>query len=302
MATCEIQKSQMFSGEWIIFVLGNNLDGNPFAYNRIIDLTCGPQQTVTSTSTVVFTSTVTPNVTSTSTSVTTITSSFAASTTITEPSATASNVVTKYPKATTIETVSTLTRTKVVLTKTLGVTTVTQTASCTIPPRPVNGDPTCSRSQTLVPWPTGIHLDLKREIEVHGNKKRLPGPIPRLNQVHERDLVGRSADSAVVTVAAPTPVNSTTTVTGPATTFVVPTTVTSTVSVTAPPATVKTGVYTSTITEPTPTRTKVSYTATTTTTTKTISLIWTYTTSVTPTASVPACKEQGGHFIWPHRW
>ncbi|KAL9096899.1 MAG: hypothetical protein Q9165_000863 [Trypethelium subeluteriae] len=301
MATCAITKSQIFSGEWIIFILGNNLDGNPFAYQRNINLTAGPQQTVTTTSTVVFTSTITPNVTSTSTTYTTVTSSFAASTTITEPAATASNEVTVYPKPTTISVVSTLTRTKVVLTKTLGTTTVTVTPSCTIPAKPAWGDPTCTRSQTLVPWPSGIHLDLKREVDVHANKRRFPGQYPSENQLYERDLVARSADAPTVTVAASIPVNSTTTVTGPATTFVVPTTVTDTVSVTAPPATVITGTYTSTITEPTPTRTKVSYTATTITSTKTVSLIFTYTTSVTPTASVSACKEQGGHFSWPHR-
>ena len=209
--------------------------------------------------------------------------------------------MTVFPKPTTVQTTSTLTRTHVVLTKHLGVTTVTETASCTVPPRPANGDPTCTRRQSLIPWPTGIHLDLKREVEVHGNKKRLPS-IPRVNPIWERDLVGRSADSSAITVAAPTPVNSTTTVTGPATTFVVPTTVTSTVSITAPPATVKTGVYTSSTTEPTPTRTKLSYTAITTTSTKTINLIWTYTTKVTPTASATSCRHRGGHFIWPRQW
>ncbi|KAI9709569.1 MAG: hypothetical protein M1820_003329 [Bogoriella megaspora] len=302
MATCPITKSQMFSGEWIIFLLGNNLDGNPFAYTRNIALTCAPQETVTTTSTVWITSTITPTVTSTSTSVTTITSKFPATTTVTQPKATAKNAVTVYPKATTITQIQTLTRTKVILSKTLGHTTVTQTATCTIPSKPAHGDPTCTRTQTLKPWPTGIHLDLvKREADMPANKRRLAGEIPRLHPVWERDLVGRSADSSVITVLAPVPVTSSTTITGPAQTVVVPTTATSIISVTAPPPTVFAGTFTSTITAPTPTRTKVSYKQTTVTSTKTISLIWTYTTSVTPTASVTPCKHHGGHFIWPHR-
>lgn len=34
LSTCPILKSQMFSGDWIILVVGNNDDGNPFAWER----------------------------------------------------------------------------------------------------------------------------------------------------------------------------------------------------------------------------------------------------------------------------
>ena len=34
MSTCPIQKSQMVSGEYLILIMGNNGDGNPFAYER----------------------------------------------------------------------------------------------------------------------------------------------------------------------------------------------------------------------------------------------------------------------------
>lgn len=34
LSTCPILKSQMTSGDWIILVLGNNGDGNPFAWER----------------------------------------------------------------------------------------------------------------------------------------------------------------------------------------------------------------------------------------------------------------------------
>lgn len=41
MTTCPIEKDQMASGEWSILVIGNNADGNPFAYERDFSLTAG---------------------------------------------------------------------------------------------------------------------------------------------------------------------------------------------------------------------------------------------------------------------
>jgi hypothetical protein len=41
MTTCPIEKDQMVSGEWSILVIGNNADGNPFAYERDFSLTVG---------------------------------------------------------------------------------------------------------------------------------------------------------------------------------------------------------------------------------------------------------------------
>jgi hypothetical protein len=41
MTTCPIEKDQMTSGEWSILVIGNNADGNPFAYERDFSLTVG---------------------------------------------------------------------------------------------------------------------------------------------------------------------------------------------------------------------------------------------------------------------
>jgi hypothetical protein len=41
MTTCPIEKDQMASGEWSILVIGNNADGNPFAYERDFNLTVG---------------------------------------------------------------------------------------------------------------------------------------------------------------------------------------------------------------------------------------------------------------------
>lgn len=41
MSTCPIEQDQMPSGEWIIIVIGNNADGNPFAYQRDFSLIAG---------------------------------------------------------------------------------------------------------------------------------------------------------------------------------------------------------------------------------------------------------------------
>jgi hypothetical protein len=41
MTTCPIEKDQMTSGAWSILVIGNNADGNPFAYERDFNLTVG---------------------------------------------------------------------------------------------------------------------------------------------------------------------------------------------------------------------------------------------------------------------
>ena len=55
----------MSSGEWTILVIGNNGDGNPFAYERDFSLTVGPQETTTITQTVTFTQTSVPVVNAT---------------------------------------------------------------------------------------------------------------------------------------------------------------------------------------------------------------------------------------------
>lgn len=66
MSTCPLEKSQMSSGDWSLLVIGNNADGNPFAYERDFSLTVGPQITTTVTPTVVYTATSTPVINTTS--------------------------------------------------------------------------------------------------------------------------------------------------------------------------------------------------------------------------------------------
>lgn len=55
MSTCPIMKSQITSGNWSILTLGDNGNGNPYAYQRDFMLQAGPQETVTATVTVPFT-------------------------------------------------------------------------------------------------------------------------------------------------------------------------------------------------------------------------------------------------------
>jgi len=56
----------MSSGNWTILVIGNNGNGNPFAYERDFTLTLGPQVTETVTNTVTYTQTSVPVVNATS--------------------------------------------------------------------------------------------------------------------------------------------------------------------------------------------------------------------------------------------
>ena len=60
-ATCPILKSQFTSGTYLIITVGNNGDGQPFAYQRQITIRAGTQQTITRYSTA--TTTITPTIT-----------------------------------------------------------------------------------------------------------------------------------------------------------------------------------------------------------------------------------------------
>lgn len=66
LSTCPILKSQLTSGEYLILVLGNNGNGNPFAYQREFSIDAAPQQTSTVSSTVTYSVTTQPTITTTS--------------------------------------------------------------------------------------------------------------------------------------------------------------------------------------------------------------------------------------------
>ncbi|KAK5129351.1 hypothetical protein LTR16_002224 [Cryomyces antarcticus] len=280
LSTCPISKSQMFSGVWSILLLGNNGNGNPFAYERDITLTVAPQTTTTITNTVTYSVTTTPN------------------TTITVPSTVFPVTVT--PKATTVTSTRVVTRTKHAWTKSQRIITSTETASCTVPPKPQRPDPTCHIVPTKIPLPTGLIIHTRRAdrvVNVADAKRRFQDAKARRNaMLEERDLVGRAADVPVIIVTAPVAVNYTTSFTAATTTFTSYALTTSTVSTTLSPPTIYSGIYTATITGPTPTKTAKTVSYTTTTVTKTMYAEWTYTTTVTPTASITACRQRGGHW------
>ncbi|KAK8219388.1 hypothetical protein M8818_001123 [Zalaria obscura] len=315
MSTCDIEKDQMYSGWWLILILGNNLNGNPFAYQRNVSLDVGIQQTTTvrtvstffaicidhrqSTPTITYTQSVTPTVNITSTSTVLTTTTVPAKTTIVEPSKTAYRTVTPKPRTTT--SVKTITRTLKKWTKTFEKDTVTVTARCTVPPRPQQPDPTCKIKPTLKALPSGVHIDIKRSedtlLDPAVAKQRYENMrARRAQQLDQRDMVKRSADVPTVTVTATQVVNTTITQTAAATTFTSETITTKTVKTTAKPSTIYSGIAVKTITAPTPVKTayKIKYTTTWTTTTWTAH--YTSTKTVTPTASVTACKKSGGHF------
>lgn len=56
-ATCPVLKSQLTSGTYLIILIGNNGNGNPFAEQRKITIIAGPQQTITQHPTVTITTT-----------------------------------------------------------------------------------------------------------------------------------------------------------------------------------------------------------------------------------------------------
>ncbi|TKA61239.1 hypothetical protein B0A49_10759 [Cryomyces minteri] len=300
LSTCPISKSQMFSGVWSILLLGNNGNGNPFAYERDITLTVAPQTTTTITNTVTYSVTTTPNTTITVPSTVFVTTTFNATTTYVKPSATASQPVTITPKATTVTSTRVVTRTKHAWTKSQRIITSTETASCTVPPKPQRPDPTCHIVPTKIPLPTGLTIYTRRAdrvINVADAKRRFQDAKARRNaMLEERDLVGRAADAPVITITAPVAVNYTTSFTAATTTFTSYALTTSAISTTLSPPTIYSGIYTATITGPTPTKTAKTVSYTTTTVTKTLYAEWTYTTTVTPTASITACRRRGGHW------
>lgn len=129
------------NNEWVLTVASNNGDGNattapPFSGQVVFYLDVDPQQTVTSTPTVVVPVTVTPTVNSTAVSTYTSTIS-AAPVTITQTiKPVGKQTITVYPPrvTTTTTAISSYTRTSWVYTKT--VVTSTKTATCTLPPKP----------------------------------------------------------------------------------------------------------------------------------------------------------------------
>ncbi|PSN72804.1 hypothetical protein BS50DRAFT_568407 [Corynespora cassiicola Philippines] len=307
LSTCPILKNQMVSGEYMILVLGNNDDGNPFAWQRDITLDVGLQATATVTPTVTYYVTTTPVTTLTSTSTEVSTSTVGPTTTVTIPSATAKTTKTITPSAVTTTSTKTFTRTKLTFTNQLSITTKTVTATCTVPTS--KSDKPCTYSPTLIHpaalvSPTGspmLHRFMRkadRAVDIEYARRRIEAAKLRRDQKAQEaaePVEKRAPDAPTVTVTAETPVNATVTQTAPAITTTEGAMTTTTTTTTMPPSTVYSGIFTSTVTLPTPTKTKVTFAYTSTTSTITIRATFTRTTTITPSASLTACKSLGGH-------
>ncbi|KAF2706646.1 hypothetical protein K504DRAFT_385084 [Pleomassaria siparia CBS 279.74] len=304
LSTCPVLKSQMTSGDWIILVLGNNGDGNPFAWERDLYLDCGPQATVTVIPTVTYSITKTPTITSTIT--VTNTTTLGPTATVTLPSATKIQTITPKPVKTT--TTYSYTKTKKIMSKELLITTKTVTASCTLPPKPSKPDKPCTYRPTLVnpsalATPTGkahkfhrYSRKVDRAVDVEYARNRMESA--KLKRDRKAGSVApliqeRAPDAPTFTSTAAIPQNATTTMTAAPVTESAFSTTTYTLQL--PPVTVLDGMLTSTTTLPAVTMTRRVVVYTTITTTKTLAATFTRTTTTTPSASATACKAFGGH-------
>ncbi|KAH7397112.1 hypothetical protein BKA66DRAFT_234856 [Pyrenochaeta sp. MPI-SDFR-AT-0127] len=310
LSTCPIRKDQMASGHWLLLILGNNGDGQPFAWQRDLYLTVGPQVTSTYTPTVTFSITTTPTVTQTTTTTSTDIITTGPLSTVTLPSGTAKRTKTITPPATTTTSTKTMTKTSLTLTKNFAITTKTVTATCTTPGRPGRPDKPCRYSPTLLHpealvTPTIIpklHRFVRksdREVDYEWARARVEAAKARRDasaQEAAGRLERRAPDAPTSTVTYDVPVNTTTTIIAPATTTTESVLLTTTSTSTLPPATFLSGLLTQTITLPTPTKTRLRLTFATTTKTITFGATLTKTRTVTPASSVSACKKQGGHF------
>jgi hypothetical protein len=120
-------------------------------------------------------------------------------------------------------------------------------------------------------------------------------------EIDAKNMVKRSADAPTVTsTETTTTVTSTATIIGTTSTVLDIVTATTTLTTTLPPSTVISGVSKETVTAPRSTKTKLKVTTAYTWSVGTITASLTRRITVTPSASVTACKKEGGHFgpIW----
>ncbi|KAJ8109549.1 hypothetical protein OPT61_g7381 [Boeremia exigua] len=306
LSSCPIQKNQMSSGHWLLLILGNNgaFPAQPFAWQRDLYLTVGPQVTSTYTSTMTVVTTTFPITTTTETSTSLLVTEVGPFTTVIVPSATAKKTKTITPKAVTTTSTKTLTKTRLDATRVYATTTKTATATCTLPGRPQPDKP-CRYSPTLLhpaalATPTTLSKGRymrrsDRVVDYEWARARVEAAKQRRNE-KTQGLQRRAPDAETVTITADTPVTTTSTSTAPATTITDIELVTQTSTSTLPPATIFSGVFTHTTTLPTPTKTRLRIARTTTTKTITWGATFTKHTTVTPSASVTACRKAGGHF------
>lgn len=310
LSVCPIRKDQMTSGHWMLLIIGNNDDGYPFAWQRDLYLTVGPQATITKTPTVTLTLNNTLTQTQTVLSVSVFVSTVGPLYTVTVPTATAKRTKTVIPPRVTVSSTSTMTKTRFTSTVNYAITTQTVTASCNVPSRPTVPD------KPLTWYPSLIHPEAlatpmaeafaqriatraDREVDYEWARARVEAAKQRRDAKlrGRKGLQRRAADKPTVTVTVKSNLQ-TKTVTNyaPAVVTTQTTLSSSTSTSTLPPATVFSGQFTSTRTMPTPTTTKVGLATATVLSTKTVGATFTNKITVTPAALAASCKIQGGRF------
>ncbi|RAQ98978.1 hypothetical protein DDE82_008727 [Stemphylium lycopersici] len=307
LSTCPIMKNQMSSGHWLLLILGDNGEGGqPFAWQRDLYLTVGPQVTTTYTPTVTMSYFTTPTMTETFSTTSTDTITTGPFSTITMPSGTAKKTKTITPKPVKTTSTKTQTRTKVSTTKHFEVTTKTVEATCTKPAHTGKPDKPCKYSPTKIhpaALETPTHIPKFRRwsrksdrvADYEWARARVEAAKQR-RQEAKLGLQRRAPDAPTTTVTYETPILTTATITADAITTTETVLVTATATTTLPPPTVYSGLLTKTTTLPTPTKTKFKFTYATTTKIVHVETTFTKTKTITPTASVSACKKGGGHF------
>lgn len=308
ISTCPVKKSQMSSGHWLLLVLGNNGDeGQPFAWQRDLYLTVGTPVISTVTPTVTVSILTTPTETKTITSTATDVVTTGPFSTVIVPSGTAKETKTVTPKAVTATSTKTMTKTRLSFTIQNSKTTKTVTATCTTPGHNVKPDKPCTYSPTLLhpaalATPTTIpkmHRFMRksdRKVDYEWARARIEAAKQKRDA---GSLARRAPDAPTTTTTVDTPISTTTTITAAAITTTESVLATVTATSTIPPPTVFSGLFTNTITLPTPTKTKLQLSYATTTKVITFGATFTKTTTVTPSASLTACKQLGGHFWKP---
>lgn len=322
MVTCEDwPKERLYDGDWSLLVISNNGDdGEPIAYQRDFSLTVGEQKTSTVTPTVTVHNVETPVVNITSTIVETITETAPVST-ITSGRGT--NTVTPKPTAIT-STRGLITLTQRTQTWQVIPSTTTVAASCSVKPTRHVKDPIAS----VVPYVLG---DLNHIVEdviklnkgivggilnkvfhpfgksrfnaaFHFKREILEGRTPseelkkafvaeRSENLKRRALEKRAPDDRTKTVTLETPITSTISETGAATTQTISTTQSSTITSTPPPVTA--GPVTVTAKQVTKTKqVKLPIVITTKTQTYTTTIVNTATT--TASGAAESCAARGG--------
>ncbi|KAM0716460.1 hypothetical protein Q7P37_007905 [Cladosporium fusiforme] len=312
MSTCDLDKNELWSGEWSVVIISNNGDADPIAYMRDFSLSVGVPATTIYIPTATITATITPVVNSTSTSWETniITSTKV----VTSPSLTRTKTITSTPKrVTTTKTkiVGTITKHKYKVEPT--VITKTKTKTCSLPRRQPHRDPWCTITPTLVhaaalETPTastsskksGAHRreDIVRRIPAD-LAERLAERKARLQEAEVLEKRGLDNATATITETDTSKFStSTVSVTTTTSTLIIPTVLTKVTTTTSTSTTYK-GITKPIVTKtaPTPTKTKTKYTVIRTTSTITRRPTITITTKWAPASSTAICKAKGGKLV-----